>query len=274
MEFEYKRVDIEHVDCNVVFYGREQTRPNYAFGGNNVRDSYVLHYIVSGKGRFASAGRKSVALGAGDCFLLPQSVPCFYQADGEDPWAYEWIGLTGMHLGELFDRSGLADKYWLRHVDGSAFQEQFAALFQGLHSGRAATLANELQVQSQLYAMFYALLTEFPGKGAQERVRATATMNQAVAFMRQNYPRRCNVTDVCTALHVSRTYLYTLFRRFVGMSPQQYLTQMRMDEAKQLLRTTDNAVDEVAARVGYKDAFTFSKAFKRAVGASPREYRQ
>jgi AraC-like DNA-binding protein len=58
------------------------------------------------------------------------------------------------------------------------------------------------------------------------------------------------------------------------MSPQQYLTQMRMDEAKQLLRTTDNAVDEVAARVGYKDAFTFSKAFKRAVGASPREYRQ
>lgn len=274
METEYKQVDIEHLDCRIVFYGREQTRPNYAFGGNNVRDSYVLHYITAGKGRFASAGRKAVTLSAGDCFLLPQSVPCFYQADGEDPWAYEWIGLAGMHLGELFARSGLEDKYWLRQVTNSQFHDRFATLFADLHSGAAATLTSELRVQSQLYAMFYALLTEFPGKGAQERAGATATMNQAVAFMRQNYARRCNVTDVGAALHISRSYLYALFRRFVGMSPQQYLTQMRMEEAKQLLRITDNPVDEVANRVGYKDAFTFSKAFKRAMGTSPRNYRR
>lgn len=166
----------------------------------------------------------------------------------------------------------MSDKYWLRKVGDSRFAAEFAALFKTLHG--ATSLVNELQVQSRLYAMFADLLQEFPGQGAQERAGATATMNQAVAFMRQNYARRCNVTDVCAALHVSRSYLYALFRRFADMSPQQYLTQLRMDEAKQLLRDTASGVDAVADRVGYRDAFTFSKAFKRAVGVSPRAFRQ
>jgi Uncharacterized conserved protein, contains double-stranded beta-helix domain len=64
-------------------------------GVNNVRSNYVLHYILDGQGTFSSANRPAVSLKQGDVFLLPKDVPCFYQADGEHPWTYLWIGFAG-----------------------------------------------------------------------------------------------------------------------------------------------------------------------------------
>uniref|UniRef100_UPI00351D8936 AraC family ligand binding domain-containing protein n=1 Tax=uncultured Ligilactobacillus sp. TaxID=2837633 RepID=UPI00351D8936 len=56
MHSEYSTVNSEHFDFKILFFGREQTKANYAFSGNNTRDQYVLHLVLKGSGVFSSAG--------------------------------------------------------------------------------------------------------------------------------------------------------------------------------------------------------------------------
>lgn len=73
-------------------------------------------------------------------------------------------------------------------------------------------------------------------------------------------------------LSVSR--LAHLFREQVGMPPQQYLEELRLQRAAQLLRTTGLRIGEIAAGAGYADAFYFSSRFRKKFGRSPSEYRR
>ncbi|MPW14666.1 AraC family ligand binding domain-containing protein [Lactobacillus helveticus] len=79
-------------EANISFYGLQRCESNYAFKGNNMRAQYVVHYIKAGKGMFMSINHRPAYLKQGDLFILPRSIPCFYKADSEDPWVYQWIG--------------------------------------------------------------------------------------------------------------------------------------------------------------------------------------
>ncbi|MDO5550738.1 MAG: helix-turn-helix transcriptional regulator, partial [Lachnospiraceae bacterium] len=59
----------------------------------------------------------------------------------------------------------------------------------------------------------------------------------------------------------------------LGVSPQQYLLQYRLDMACQLLRTTELPIQDIAKRIGYDNQLTFSKMFKKKYEVSPKQYR-
>jgi transcriptional regulator GlxA family with amidase domain len=60
----------------------------------------------------------------------------------------------------------------------------------------------------------------------------------------------------------------------VGESPQRYVTRCRLNQAAQFLQATDVKIANISRRVGYDSQFSFSRAFKRAMGESPRIYRE
>jgi AraC-like DNA-binding protein len=72
---------------------------------------------------------------------------------------------------------------------------------------------------------------------------------------------------------LSRSALATRYRQVVGESPMSYLTRTRLAFAASTLRSTDRSLQEIARQVGYATQFSFSNAFKRTFGLSPREYR-
>jgi len=80
------------------------------------------------------------------------------------------------------------------------------------------------------------------------------------------------VAQLAKAAALSRSAFFDRFVRAVGMPPMEYLLAWRMAIAKQLLRRHDVGLDEVAERVGYSSATTFSTAFSRHVGQPPGRY--
>jgi two-component system response regulator YesN len=74
-------------------------------------------------------------------------------------------------------------------------------------------------------------------------------------------------------LHISAGYFSTIFKKETKMTFVNYLMQIRMDAAMDLLRSTDLKAFEVAEKVGYSDANYFSFSFRKQVGVSPKEYR-
>lgn len=273
MNGEFRQLNKQNIDSNILFYGQENCSPGYFFRGNNIRSSYVIHYIQSGRGCFAPAGQAPVNLQAGDLFVLPKGVACFYQADLDDPWSYFWVGISGMQVSKILENSKLSDKFYLHQVQDSGFYKSLRQLFHALH--QRESLTSNMLTESLLYQTFYQLLVDYPAGKRRQGGQADDYLITAISFLEDNFADpACTISELCQQLGLSRSYIYNLFRNKTERSPQQFLTQLRMDQAKELLASSDLTVQAIAHSVGYNDSFTFSKAFKRYQGLSPKSWRQ
>ncbi|QRP63063.1 AraC family transcriptional regulator [Rhodanobacter sp. FDAARGOS 1247] len=101
---------------------------------------------------------------------------------------------------------------------------------------------------------------------------ADTRLAEAIRQMHENPARPWTVAQLAKAAALSRSAFFERFSRTVGIAPMAYLLAWRMALAKQLLRRREGALTEVAERVGYSSASTFSVAFARHVGQSPMRY--
>jgi transcriptional regulator GlxA family with amidase domain len=118
-------------------------------------------------------------------------------------------------------------------------------------------------------------LRSVPGENARPgllRGLADPRMAAALRKMHGDAERPWTVTDLAREAGMSRSAFFERFARTVGARPMEYLLTWRMAVAKDLLRTGGIALDEVARRVGYGSASTFSTAFSRSVGMPPGRF--
>lgn len=100
-------------------------------------------------------------------------------------------------------------------------------------------------------------------------------MEQALAFTKQHYADpELSIQKVCGHLHISSGYFCAIFKKEVQLTFLQYLMQIRMEAAKELLRSTDLKSFQIAEQVGFAEPNYFSFCFKKHIGISPKEYRK
>jgi AraC-like DNA-binding protein len=101
---------------------------------------------------------------------------------------------------------------------------------------------------------------------------ADARLAAAIRQMHAQLARSWTVPELAKAAALSRSTFFERFTRTVGLPPMEYLLALRMAVARDLLRRHDHGIAEVAERVGYGSASTFSTAFNRHVGQPPGRY--
>jgi AraC-like DNA-binding protein len=99
-------------------------------------------------------------------------------------------------------------------------------------------------------------------------------VERVVAVMRNRYHERLYLPELAAAEYFSSFHFTRIFRRETGVAPSQYLTAVRLFEAKQLLLSTSLSVADIACQVGYPGIGTFTTRFSKLVGISPGQYRQ
>lgn len=95
----------------------------------------------------------------------------------------------------------------------------------------------------------------------------------AEEYMRNNFSKGITVEDTSEYLSIDRRYLYKLFKKYSGISPKQYLSNIKIARACDLLLNSDMSITDVAEKIGYTDSLQFSAFFKKQTGISPRKYR-
>lgn len=99
-------------------------------------------------------------------------------------------------------------------------------------------------------------------------------ISKAIAFMEENYAREdMTLNNVAQVAHMSANHFSAIFSQEVGQTFIEYLTDIRMKKAKELLRSTAKRSGEIALEVGYRDSHYFSYLFKKTQGYTPSEYR-
>jgi two-component system response regulator YesN len=98
-------------------------------------------------------------------------------------------------------------------------------------------------------------------------------VNNAVRYIRENYAKKMTLSEVADNTYVSQWHLSKLLNKHMNQSFSEILNQIRIDEAKELLKNPSLRIGEVAEAVGFLDLAHFSRVFKKQTGVSANEYR-
>ena len=249
--------------------GLSRTEPLHSFGPA-LKPHYLIHYILSGKGKF-SIGGEVYPLEAGYGFLITPDELAFYQADEEEPWTYVWVGFSGTQAAEYIENIGLSVRQPVFKSDAS---EELYQIVKDMMEHNTFGLSNDLRRNGQLGVFLSVIAEGSRVEKANEADRANIYVRKAVSFIQSNYCNPIKVTDVAEYVCINRSYLYTLFQNSLGMSPQQFLTTFRITKATELLQLTALPIESIALSCGYRDPLVFTKAFRQMKKMSPSNYRK
>jgi AraC-like DNA-binding protein len=98
-------------------------------------------------------------------------------------------------------------------------------------------------------------------------------LRRAMDFIRSHLDQPILLEQVAASVALSPFHFHREFKRSTGLTPHQYIVQLRMERAKALLSDSDMPLAEVAAQVGFADQSHFSSTFRRATSMTPRSYR-
>lgn len=253
--------DISYSEAIVLHYcGIEHCAPEHSCQG--VRLHYLLHFVVSGKGVFKAEGR-TYSLSSGDIFLIKPGESTYYCADSSEPWEYIWIAIGGKEAYSLLRDIGLENSRIKKFDDIELIRSKLIVLLEGFKT------RNRYFAIEQLYGIAALLYT------AQENAAAAEIyLRNAVSYIENNYLYHIKIEDIAERVGIDRSYLYRLFIEYFKKSPKEYLDDIRIKAAKELLSMGSYTVTEAALSCGFSDASAFSKAFRKAVGITAGEYKK
>ncbi len=246
--------------------GCQQCPPGYGWGPG-VRNHFLLHHVVSGKGIYVCRNRRH-ELGEGDTFLVYPDTPVHYCADAAQPWEYVWVGFGGLDAGGYVERTDFTPEepvYWNRDA------HELRELIEGVYCHFGTRAWEQMEMTARLYELLAFLMrtAQHPG-GAGPETSDCALV--AAEYIINHYEEKITVEGLADYARVSHSSLYRRFLKRFQVSPKRFLLEYRVERACALMAETNYSIQEIAASVGFDDPFYFSRVFKDVKGISPRQY--
>lgn len=104
--------------------------------------------------------------------------------------------------------------------------------------------------------------------------RSKILVENAKKYIEENYKLQLSYKDVAKAIFISPSYFLNLFKQETGLTFVDYLTNVRIDKAKELLRSSELNINQIAFEIGFNNSNYFSSIFKKIVGFPAKEYRR
>lgn len=267
---EYTNSNHINTDLNVTCYGHETCNKKH-YWGPGIRDYYLIHYVISGKGIFKT-GENVYKINAGEAFVIEPEAISYYEADNDDPWEYIWIGFSGLKSAHYVSQISPKNSCPILYCKKDNKLEQCIG---EMLSYSYEQCGRDIILQSYLYKFIYLLIQSVDiNRNTTQKYIAEKYVEDAAIYISNNYSNDIKVYDIAKYVNITRAYLFRLFKKYLHTSPQQFLINFRIEKASELLKNPSFTIGNVARSVGYTDVLLFSKIFKKITGISPSEYRK
>ncbi|XZK00115.1 AraC family transcriptional regulator [Clostridium perfringens] len=270
MQILWKKYVKENFEMNVDECGIEQGIPGLGYNYEVLKNA-VIHYVTKGYGTFKFNG-KVYNLKQGDIFILLKGMQVEYVASIDDPWEYYWIGFSGSNANEYLNRTSITNSCVANCEENSKIPQIILNMCE-ISKTYNPSKSDDILLLKELYSLLYALIEEFPKPFEYKDKELHTYIQDALNFINSNYMHSITVQEIADYVNLSRSYLYKMFIKNLGISPQRYLINLRMYKATLLLKGTKLPIGEVASSVGYSDSLLFSKTFSKHFSMSPLNYR-
>ena len=248
-------------------------------------------YILSGSGTHV-VGDRSVPVSKGDLFIINYDTPhAFFRSEesAEPLIAYDLLftpsffdtsllnsvffeSINSSYLFySLFPEEQIASDV---HISGSSYNA-FGELFNKIYlefTNREKGYINIIRAYvTELIVKIFRKMESTQNK--EDTSRQAQIVNTTLAYLRKNYHQHISLDDLAAQVFLSKDYFARMFRETTGMPTSAFLQKIRIEEACNLLATTDLAIKDIAVQCGFHDTNYFYNIFKKLTGITPRRYR-
>ncbi len=250
--------------ANLYQCGFQHCAPLHSFGPA-IRDHYLIHCVLSGKGTF-QVGERKFPLSAGQGFLIHPDISTTYTADATDPWYYCWVGFGGDGCAAIMSQCGLSlEQPILSFKSPEKMEKCVSEIYRSVTPG-----INPFLSTARLFDFFALLYRENGGR----RQLGRGIAENAMEYALRNYSYGITVEELARHVGVDRSHLFRIFKKMLGISPQEYLLNLKLARARELMESTELSVTEIMYSCGFNDLSNFSKQFKKAYGCPPASCRR
>lgn len=250
----------------------EQESSIYNWSGTERKDQdkYIFQYTLSGKGEINIDGNVH-QLKAGHAFIVSSpSNYHYYLPENSSKWEFLYLTLYGNEAKRCWDYVKESGNQVVRfHPESTPVK----LLKQIYDDSRERKITNAYQGSSIAYQFIMELYVSLSNVDKLMEEWSEGIIS-AVLFARNYYQDEIGAEEMAEASKLSKYHFTRLFKQEVGVTPIQYLTNIRLQKAIELLQHTKYSVEEIAQLVGYKNANYLNKITRKLTGKSPGQIRQ
>ncbi len=232
------------------------------------RRDYQLLYVAEGTAHFNMEGIRYDVGKGGALIYRPEIPQDYYYKLQEKPDIY-WIHFTGRGVEQLLNSLGLiADRPMMFHA-----KEELVELFENIITELRMDRISNIEMAEAYFRQLLILMARSYDTDEREKRGYHSMFDEVINQMHHEYQKNINVSSLADRYHISCCWFIREFKRYTGYSPKQYLTNIRLQNAKELLNNHSLSISDVSNLVGYDNQLYFSRIFHKYIGMSPSEYR-
>ena len=232
-----------------------------------------LFYVVDGKGEFNIQGQR-FPVKPNDFVIINPQVEHTELSSPDEPLEYIVLGINGLSFSNLtpVSEGGHPFSFFNLRDEQKDILRYLNAMVQEATSQQ---MSYELVCHNILEILLIKILRhQHFDLEVGKQSKATKDISFIKHYLETYYHESIQLEDLASMTHLSRFYISHSFKKEIGMSPMEYLIDIRIKESKILLRTTNYSISQVADIVGFTTPTYFSKQFRKSTGISPTDYRE
>lgn len=254
-------------DIKVSFCSEAQWKPKQVYGPG-MRLHYQFYAILDGKG-ILQIDNEIYHLQKGDTIFILPGTKIYLEADEYTPWTLAWSAFSGEESGSYLKRTVYADSpvWTCPDPDGqlALYTRHLVAVFEREASRPMEITGALLQLLS--------FLVPSPKASIRRKDIKQYHLGRAKKYLEENYCYDIRIQDISHQLGIDRSYVYRLFVELEHKSPSDYLLDIRMEKAKEMLADEKTSVAEAAYSCGFTDPESLTYHFLQDLKMTPEDYK-
>lgn len=245
---------------------------------------FEINYILSGHAEFRCGDEKYIT-SEGDIIIIPPNVLHSIYPHEHFEQLYDTVVFSSEMLGASSDDRCSAEciRPLINGTDGitaciskdhpcyDRIKPLVESIFSCVKNGDAET---DLLLKSELMRLLWILRKT----GAVYRKTDAAgscaeSIRPALQYIAENFRENITISRLAEMVHFSKSHFMSCFKQTVGVGAMEYITQLRLKAACEMLNTTAKPISDVSFECGFRNISNFNRQFKKSVGCTPNEYR-
>lgn len=232
--------------------------------------SYLFFMVTSGSGQLRY-NESLFELGAGDCVFIDCRLP-YSHSTSDDLWSISWIHFDGPTVSLIYQK--YLERGGMPVFKGNNL-DSYANVFHELYNTASSqSYIRDMEINTKLSALLSLLMSDSWNPEKARVCKKQSTISEIRHYLDENYSKKITLEDLSQRYYINKYYMTRIFKEQFGINIMDYLLNVRITEAKNLLRFTKLSAEEVGNQCGIGDIYYFSRVFKKIEGITIREYRK
>ena len=234
---------------------------------------YTLHVILSGEGTVL-VNNETYNIKSETVYILPPHSNAIYKPIKTNPWSYIWIEFSGDIIKQLLQNINFTNTNFIYKPKNFAHLKDILTLMLK-EDDNITTGAEALLIESFIFRIFAFLIDEYSNNKENYITKKEITTSKITKYLDDHFcDEDISIKKVADNFFFSQPYLTRFYKSQTGVTPIQYVIQLRMRKACELLNHKTFTIEQISENLGYKNQFYFSKEFKKYYLVPPTQYKQ